>query len=390
VSLLRTRYHAPRAGSATPVDALLDAAAATVSRGARELCCMLNASAGGFAKAADNLERAAQVSISAESLRGVVESEGRRALRASDSGALGPGWKAADCKVRTPGGAEVSRAYLGADGFMAPVLTDAEKAARRKAVVAARRVRGRGRGRGKPAKPKPPPPLRPRKRGADRRYKEFKLVQFHDESMGRRLVSVTRKDCNEAGRLMRRDAGRVGFHAAGERVGVADGAAWIARAVERFGVPLTALGLDFYHLASHVHEGGRATFGEAGEGGRAGSAWAGGVLHAVKHQGYAPFWDGLVRWRAGLRSKPKREAADGLLHYASAHQGMIHYDEFRARGWRIGSGPTESQCRSVPHRVKGPGKRWDADNAEAVMALECLDQSNQWDAYWSTCARQNS
>jgi hypothetical protein len=65
---------------------------------------------------------------------------------------------------------------------------------------------------------------------------------------------------------------------------------------------------------------------------------------------------------------------------------MIDYPRFRANGWRIGSGPTESQCRVVPGRVKGPGKRWDADNAEAVMALEAVQQSDQWRTYWTTCA----
>ena len=61
---------------------------------------------------------------------------------------------------------------------------------------------------------------------------------------------------------------------------------------------------------------------------------------------------------------------------------MIRYPEFLAHGWQIGSGPMESQCRVVPDRVKGPGKRWDADNAEAVMALEALHQSRQWAALW--------
>ena len=60
----------------------------------------------------------------------------------------------------------------------------------------------------------------------------------------------------------------------------------------------------------------------------------------------------------------------------------ILYPEFRDRGWQIGSGSMESQCRVVPDRVKGPGKRWDADNAEAVMALEALHQSRQWTPFW--------
>ncbi len=65
---------------------------------------------------------------------------------------------------------------------------------------------------------------------------------------------------------------------------------------------------------------------------------------------------------------------------------MIRYDECARNGWRIGSGPTESECSAVPHRVKGPGKRWDADNAEAVMALEAMEQSGLSSAYWKQCA----
>ena len=60
---------------------------------------------------------------------------------------------------------------------------------------------------------------------------------------------------------------------------------------------------------------------------------------------------------------------------------MIRYPEFIANGWHIGSGAMESECRVIPDRVKGPGKRWDADNAEAIMALETLHQSGQSQAY---------
>ena len=31
--------------------------------------------------------------------------------------------------------------------------------------------------------------------------------------------------------------------------------------------------------------------------------------------------------------------------------------------------------------------RWDADNAEALMALEALTQSGQWEVYWQTQLR---
>ena len=63
------------------------------------------------------------------------------------------------------------------------------------------------------------------------------------------------------------------------------------------------------------------------------------------------------------------------------------YPEFQAKGWQIGSGPTEATCKTLTARLKGSGMRWDADNAEAIMALEALTQSGQWDCYWKSQLR---
>ena len=100
-------------------------------------------------------------------------------------------------------------------------------------------------------------------------------------------------------------------------------------------------------------------------------------------------WEGLLEWRKPQRGA-KRKEADRLLHYVTDRRDMIRYPEFLAKGWQIGSGPTESQCRLLPDRLKGSGMRWDADNAEAVMALEAMEQSGQWSQYWRiTLAQRN-
>ncbi len=65
---------------------------------------------------------------------------------------------------------------------------------------------------------------------------------------------------------------------------------------------------------------------------------------------------------------------------------MIVYEKCEKNGWRISSSTTESECGAAPHRVKGQGKRWDGDNAEAVIALEAMYQSNLWETYWATAA----
>jgi hypothetical protein len=51
---------------------------------------------------------------------------------------------------------------------------------------------------------------------------------------------------------------------------------------------------------------------------------------------------------------------------------MIGYTGFQAKAWQIGSGPTKATCKTLTARLKGSGMRWDADNTEAIMALEAL------------------
>jgi hypothetical protein len=79
-----------------------------------------------------------------------------------------------------------------------------------------------------------------------------------------------------------------------------------------------------------------------------------------------------------------------VLNYVATRKQMIVYDQCKHNGWRISSSTTESECGMVPARVKGPGKRWDADNAEAVIGLEAMHQSKLWDSYWATAAWQNN
>jgi hypothetical protein len=368
VRLRRRRWHSPGEGTTTPLDGWLDLAESTISLGVRELACRLNGDGKNFDKAAANLARSAQVQLSGETLRALVETEGKRVLEAQRSGLLPVGWSATDCRSET----KTTRVYLGSDGVMVPLVTDAEKTARREKVKQKRRRRG-----------KKARPLRPRKPGVDQRYKEFKIVAYYDETQAHRLVSGTRGDHEAAGRLMRRQARRIRLDLADEKVGNVDGSPWIRNQVQRQSLPLDALGLDFYHLAENVHKARREIYGEDDE---AGKQWAGALLHCFKHDGYEAAWQSLLEWRVGLR-RGARPAADRLLNYVSERREMIQYPEFLAKGWQIGSGPTEATCKTLTARLKGSGMRWDADNAEALMALEALTQSGQWDLYWKTQLR---
>jgi hypothetical protein len=370
--LSRRRYFDGADGSDTPLDRLIDQADRMITLGVRELACRLGIDSASFRRAAENLKRASGLSISPEQLRQLVEQEGRWLSKAQKDEQLELDFGASDCKTTArPDGQAVSRMYIGMDGVKVPVVTEAEKQERRQQAQQRRKHLPRRKGMRRQ-------PLPAVKAGADQPYKEFKIVLLYDQSAEHRYVRATRKDHEHAGRLLGQAAAQVRLRAAQEKVGIADGADWIWNQMRRHVPWLDGQVLDFYHLSQHVHEARRELFG-ADE--QVGLSWAEALLHTVKHEGYEPFWERLVEKRAGVRSPGKRKALDALMQYVASRRRLLDYPRCQRMGWDMGSGPTESMCKALTRRLKQRGMRWDSDNAEAIMALEALEQSDGWAAW---------
>jgi len=62
---------------------------------------------------------------------------------------------------------------------------------------------------------------------------------------------------------------------------------------------------------------------------------------------------------------------------------MLDYPAFRAQGYALGSGPTESFCKTLTSWLKGSGMRWDKPHAEGLMALAAIRSSRLWQQYWT-------
>jgi hypothetical protein len=357
------------------LDAWLGIDEARVTVAARELCCRATVTGPSFTKSAANLARLGQIRVSAERLRQIVEGEGQRSLQARDKGLVGPTWEASDCQV-TPDG--VSRVMTGADGVMVPVITAAEKQKRRerhRAGGTKRRCRSKRIGRrGKRA-----PSKGRRYRGSDNGYREFKIVTFYDQDHERQYAAGTAGDHEALGRLMRREAGKIKLGKADEKLSVSDGAGWIRKQMQTQLPMLDAMILDYYHLAEHVAKAARVCFGEGSE--RA-LAWRKEVLGAVWEEGPGAMLVRIAETGRSLRSPTKREELRKLEQYVAKRCDMLDYPTFRARGFDLGSGPTEAFCKTLTARLKGSGMRWDLPNAEGMMALAAIDQSGLWETYW--------
>lgn len=349
----------------------MDETEAAVSVAVRQLCCREGGNTRSFERGRENLKHLAQIDCGKELFRRIVESEGKAILRASAQEQLELDWSASDCKTQGPA-CQVSRVYVSADGVLVPTTTQVEKDKRRATVKRKRREMT-------PTRRRRLPTLKAVKKGSDQRYKQVYVTCLYDQSHEHRLVGVTAGKVAGLKRLLKREAARVRLRGAQERVGIVDGAVCLKANLDQ--LPLEMVLLDFYHASEHVGQAAMQT-GATG--------WLDQTLHVLRHEGYGPFFQRLLEWRTPLRGT-RRKAADALIQYVAARQDMIRYEQCDTRGLDVGSGPMESMCGATTDRIKGRGRRWDLENAEAMMALEALYQSTRlWDRYWSDAFRHRN
>lgn len=172
---------------------------------------------------------------------------------------------------------------------------------------------------------------------------------------------------------------RCGWEQADEKILLGDGARWIW---DRVGGVLDDCvhEVDWYHAMEHVWTCGKVLHGE-------GSAP---TVCWVKHH-EALLWEGqwrrilaelageLKRWRAAS----KRLAIQSLMTYLENQGERLAYNQFRQKGFKIGSGEVESACKHVVGlRIKRGGMRWSREGMQAVLSLRSAWKSGDWDSLW--------
>ena len=360
LTIKRTVYWSKQAGTLRPADRWLGIQHHSVSPGVREMCCLESLDSS-FATVARSLKRTAQLTLSEDRIRRVVEAEGRTVIRAQRSGELGASFTAKDC----PDGVMAT----GTDGVHVPLVPETQKAKRRRTEASKRLAEGR-RSTRRPGRPK---------KGANGEYKEAKVLVFYNQSKSNKHVVATMGDCNALGKMMHREGRKVKLRQATFSYSVADGAPWIDRQYRQHLPMLDANILDWYHLKEHVVEASHAVYGESSPKAK---AWQEKMLDAAWAQGSLVMLHRLAAY-IRVHTGERREALEALRSYVEPRIAKTDYPTFRAEGYDCGSGPTESQCGTLTARVKGPGMRWDADNAESMMTLAALDHSQLWTAYWT-------
>jgi hypothetical protein len=67
----------------------------------------------------------------------------------------------------------------------------------------------------------------------------------------------------------------------------------------------------------------------------------------------------------------------------------MHYPQFQAQGWPIGSGMVESGNKLVVEaRLKGAGMHWERGHVNAMLGLRNIVCSDRWTEEWPLIANQ--
>lgn len=85
--------------------------------------------------------------------------------------------------------------------------------------------------------------------------------------------------------------------------------------------------------------------------------------------------------KQGLTGK-KKKTLESIITYFTNHRACMHYDQYLAAGYPIGSGVAEGACRHlVKDRMERTGMRWTLQGAQAILDLRASYINEDWDAF---------
>jgi hypothetical protein len=83
----------------------------------------------------------------------------------------------------------------------------------------------------------------------------------------------------------------------------------------------------------------------------------------------------------GLKG-PKLKTLLAVIQYLQNNRDHMHYDEYLAAGYPIGSGVVEGACRHlVKDRMEQTGMRWEIEGAQAMVRLRSIYLNHDWDDF---------
>lgn len=181
--------------------------------------------------------------------------------------------------------------------------------------------------------------------------------------------------------LLRRYAVALGVGGVETVVALTDGGNGLERVLQQGVGGAVVFVLDWWHLSQKLYElGGFLHERDAA----AAAAWAQAREATLWDQGGEALVAELDRLGCpATATAAAREKWQEVRAHVWKNRHRTKYPEYRARGWDVGSGPTEAGCKVIGGRLKGTGMRWDQPRSVEVASLKALYASGMglWEAF---------
>lgn len=164
-----------------------------------------------------------------------------------------------------------------------------------------------------------------------------------------------------------------------DRVALTDGAGPLQEQVGEK-LPQFTLVLDIIHASEYLWKAANALLGETDPDR---TAWVSDQLLKVlsgQTTSVIQTLESLVLDPA--RSEFQRATLETTRGYYQRNLPYMHYDQYLAQGWPIGTGVVEGACgHLVKDRLEQSGMRWTQPGAQAILDLRAVRVNDDWDEY---------
>ncbi len=167
----------------------------------------------------------------------------------------------------------------------------------------------------------------------------------------------------------------IGMTAETEAIGVADGGIGLSEELKRQ-FPNMQFVLDKTHLKDHFYE----TAEKTGIPANRRTGWVNSQLESISE---GKVLEILEELKKKYEENPN-DRLQRLIGYVTRFCDSVNYNDYREKGYPIGSGEIESAHKSVPQkRLKISGATWHPNSIDPMLALRVLRADDWWDDFWT-------
>lgn len=194
------------------------------------------------------------------------------------------------------------------------------------------------------------------------------------------LTGKTAALAEVAAQVSRRDGPHISTH-----IALTDGCLALQQRV-RAQFPQFTLVLDCIHMVEYLWKAANALLGEAHP---QRTPWVRARALQVLSGAGATVSAELVQLAQAAKRRRATRVLQQVAAYLDRNLPYMHYDQYLAQGWPIATGVIEGACRHlVKDRCELSGMRWTMDGAESLLALRCVHENGDWDAFHTFRRRQ--